>query len=211
MVCVCECSLQTSCHWIHPSQTVIPTTPSFNESSYLEFTTSSNIAAQSTFHVVFQPTHPSGVILYSGNVTNNIDFFSISLVDSRIQFRFELGSGTAMLIGPQLALGEWHSVVATRTGRTGTLEVNDAVVARGSSPGTSSQLNAEGTLQVGGVTDFSSASRNLGIMEGFVGCISAVRVRVFPSLCCMYLYVNVCMYVRMYVRVPVCMTVHHKA
>ena len=167
---------------IHPLSIVIPTAPSFNGSSYLEFTTSSNIAVQSSFYLLFQPTHPDGVILYSGNITANVDFFSISLVDSKIQFRFELGSGTAMLIGPQLVLGEWYSVVATRTGKTGTLEVNDAIVASGSSPGTSSQLNAEGTLQVGGVIDFSSASRNLGTTEGFVGCISAVQVRVVCSV-----------------------------
>ena len=137
----------------------------------------------------FQPTHPDGVILYSGNVTANIDFFSISLVDSRIQFRFELGSGTVMLVGPQIALGEWHSVIAMRTGRNGTLEVNNVVVASGASTGTSSQLNAVGTVQVGGVVDFSSASRNLGTTEGFVGCISAVQVSVMHGhmfVYCMY-------------------------
>ena len=167
---------------IHSLSIVIPTAPSFNGSSYLEFTTPSNIAVQSSFYLLFQPTHPDGVILYSGNITANVDFFSISLVDSEIQFRFELGSGTAMLIGPQIVLGEWYSVVATRMGKTGTLEVNDAIVASGSSPGTSSQLNAEGTLQVGGVIDFSSASRNLGTTEGFVGCISVVQVRVVCSV-----------------------------
>ena len=157
----------------------------------MEFTSSSNLAVQSTFHVLFQPTHPNGVILYSGNVTDNVDFFSISLVDSRVQFRFELGSGTAILIGPQIALGAWHSVVAMRTGRTGTLEVNNAIVASGTSPGTSSQLNAAGTLQVGGVTDFSSASRNLGSTEGFVGCISVVQVRGDVNSLCMYVHTYV--------------------
>lgn len=104
-----------------------------------------------------------------------------------------------MLVGPQIALGEWHSVVAMRTGRNGTLEVNNVVVASGTSPGTSSQLNAVGTLQVGGVIDFSFASRNLGTTEGFVGCISAVQVSVLGT--CFYVYV--CFFDWMYFQVTV--------
>ena len=149
-------------------------TASLNGSSYLEFSVNDNVALTTVVTVRFQPNHPDGIIVYSGG--DYVDFMSLVLVQSEIQFRFELGSGTEVLSGPTLSLGDWHTVIAMRTGQNGTLRVNGVDVTTTISQGTSTMLNIGTRLFVGGASGSSSVSPDVGIMDGFVGCVSDVQV-----------------------------------
>ena len=148
-------------------------TASLNGSSYLEFSVD-DVTMATVVTVRFQPTYPSGIIVYSGG--EYVDFMSLVLVRSEIQFRFELGSGTEVLSGPTLSLGDWHTVVAMRTGQNGTLRVNGVDVRTAISRGTSTLLNIGTRLFVGGASGSSSVSPDVGTMDGFVGCVSDVQV-----------------------------------
>lgn len=55
--------------------------------SYLSFT---------EFEVTFQPSAPDGVLLYSDDAGSG-DFLAINLVDRYVEFRFDCGSGGAVI------------------------------------------------------------------------------------------------------------------
>ena len=72
-------------------------------------------------------------------------------------FRYELGSGTALLqTAEALTLNEWHTVVAGRRLRDGYLRVDALSPVTGASPGTLTSLNLAQPFSlgyVGGLTD----------------------------------------------------------
>lgn len=48
------------------------------------------------FEVTFRPDSENGVLLYSYD-TGSKDFLSVSMVNSYVEFRFDCGSGTAVI------------------------------------------------------------------------------------------------------------------
>ena len=92
-----------------------------------------------------------------------------------MELRYNLGSGTAVLTSSStLTLGEWHTIEATRTGRSGQLVVDGAVPVTGSSPGGFTSLQLGENLFIGGVPDFNSLPSGV-INTGFVGCMRELR------------------------------------
>jgi hypothetical protein len=154
------------------------TTASFNGSSYLEFLEDDSVTMATSLRIVFRPLSANGIVIYAGG--QHVDFISLVLVQSRIQFRFELGSGVGILTGPPLPLGDVHSIVATRMEQNGTLTINGRVVAMGTSGGTSTHLNIGSSVFVGGVSSAVSISPITGATEGFVGCVEEVQVNDDP-------------------------------
>ena len=98
------------------------TVPSFNGSSYLQF---SGLEEASGLYlevqIVFKPRSANGVILYNGErMDGGGDFVSINLVDGFVEFRFNPGNGPAIIRSLQpIELNEWHTVYASRTGHDG--------------------------------------------------------------------------------------------
>jgi len=64
-------------------------TPSFNSTSFLEYPGLFSSTLTSTISLVFNPATPHALLLYYGNVTNNRDFISLSLVDQRVGFEMK--------------------------------------------------------------------------------------------------------------------------
>lgn len=105
-----------------------------------------------------------GMILYNGQTSSgNGDFVSINLVNGRVQYRYDLGSGLAnltaggeanLVLGDPakypIALNEWHSVKVTRNGPHGSLQVDDGPVVTGGSAAPLNELNLETPLYLGG-------------------------------------------------------------
>ena len=149
-------------------------TPSFNGSSYMEFPEPSSVAVVTTINILVLPTASNGVLLYSGA---SFDFMALVLFDSVVQFRFQLGSRTAVLSSQtSLELGLWYSIVVTRNGKEATLQINNEVTGNVTARGTASQLNINGNLFIGGISEMASVSRDLNVREGFKGCISKLEV-----------------------------------
>ena len=104
------------------------------------------------------------MILYNGQTSNgNGDFVSVNLVNGRVQYCYDLGSGVANLTSGgesnlvqesptkyPISLNEWHSVKITRNGPHGTLQVDEGPVVSGSSPHSLTELNLATSLFLGG-------------------------------------------------------------
>jgi len=155
-------------------------TPSFNSTSFLEYPGLFSSTLTSTISLVFNPATPHALLLYYGNVTNNRDFISLSLVDQRVEFRYDLGSGPAILTSEPITLDLWHTVYATRFGTRGTLAVDGGTAVSRQSTGTTTQLNVNGGLFLGGVRDYSTVSSMAGSEVGFIGCIDTLQVSIYP-------------------------------
>ncbi|PIK49611.1 putative agrin [Apostichopus japonicus] len=90
---------------------------------------------QHKVEVEFLSSKPDGMIFYQGQKTDgNGDFISLNLVDSFLEFRYDLGSGIAELRSLQeVNLNEWLSIVAVRDGRDGSLEIEGLELIEGTS------------------------------------------------------------------------------
>ena len=145
----------------------------------------SDVISTTTIRITFYPIQPTGVLLYSGDVTRSTDFISLSLTNSRVEFRYNLGSGPARIVSSPVNMYEWHTIEASRSLRSGTLVINSAEFSNGTSPGTTSQLNIIGFLYLGGIDTYSIVSKSIGVNTGFSGCIDELVVRMlFPSIQC---------------------------
>ncbi|GFY09569.1 hypothetical protein TNCV_4322471 [Trichonephila clavipes] len=66
-----------------------------------------------------------------------------------------------------LAVGVWHSVFISRTGRDGILEVDNQPKVEGISPGAFTQLSLPLNMYIGGVHDARDVARKASIAESF--------------------------------------------
>ena len=75
------------------------TIPSFNGSSYLQLPgLSHSFMSFIEIKIVVKPRTPNGLFLYNGNrMDGSGDFISLNLVNSFVEFRFDLGSGPAVI------------------------------------------------------------------------------------------------------------------
>ena len=73
--------------------------PSFNGSSYLQYPGLAQTALSFIeIQIVFKPKSSNGILLYNGNrMDGKGDFISLNLVDGFIEFRFDLGTGPAII------------------------------------------------------------------------------------------------------------------
>ena len=156
-------------------------TPAFNTTSYLQYNPYAFASSTSSRSITisFNPASAHGLLFYHGDYTENSDFVSLSMIEQRIEFRYNLGSGLAILISDPVSLDEWHYVTASRDGRDGAMTVDDGDKITGQSFGSFSIFNAAGDLFVGGVSDYSTVSPQVGTEVGFTGCISDIEVYIY--------------------------------
>ena len=161
-------------------------TPAFNVTSYLRYNPHLFDPPLSTVSLRFNPSSPNGLILYYGDDTQNTDFFAVAMVQGRVEYRYNLGSGTAVLIGDRVDLDSWHHVVVTLNGPSGTLTVDGGEEVTNDFEGSLTVLNAAGDIFVGGVSDYGSVSPHAGTAVGFSGCVSDLEVCYVSTfgLCC---------------------------
>ncbi|XP_013792509.2 pikachurin-like, partial [Limulus polyphemus] len=151
--------------------------PFFNGSSYLQYSGLGSLAHSFIeLLLVFKPEKPDGVLFYNGDQMDGTgDFMSISLVDGFVEFRFDLGSGPAVIRSPtSVQMDKWHTLFVSRTGRNGVLEVDDQPRVEGTSQGAFTQLSLPLNLYLGGVPDLNDVAQLSGITASFSGCILEV-------------------------------------
>ncbi|XP_022092221.1 pikachurin-like [Acanthaster planci] len=157
--------------------------PSFNGSSHLVHQSlGKNHLSFLEIEVVFRPHQPTGVLLYSGQKFARAgDFVSLGMSDGHVEFRFDCGSGPAILrTSEPISLNEWHIAIASRTARDGTLQVDKRRVLSGMSEGAFTQLTFGSDLYIGGVDDASHISKNAEVETSFVGDIQKVIINDKP-------------------------------
>lgn len=152
--------------------------PSFNGDAFIE---SHRLQGYTrlTIEIDFVSFTENGLLLYNGQTASGEgDFVSISLKNGYVEFRFNLGSGTEILRSPQkILLGKLVKVVAKRYLKDGTLTVEGQEDVAGKSSGDLKSLDLVESLYIGSVPLLTpKIVDNVGLKQGFVGCIHRIRV-----------------------------------
>ena len=70
--------------------------PEFDGDSYLELPRLEGVGRAFSLELWFMSREPDGILLYNGQNTNGKgDYISVHIINSHVQFRFDLGSGAA--------------------------------------------------------------------------------------------------------------------
>lgn len=142
--------------------------------SYLCMPTLSNAYYSFELSMSIKPENGDGLILYNGqNSFGTGDFISIGLVDSYVEFRFELGGGATIIRSANpIELYKWHSININRNKHIGKLKVDKQDIVASSSNKNFVGLDLSQPLYIGAVPSFENVSTSIGFSGGFTGCIS---------------------------------------
>ncbi|XP_060913970.1 basement membrane-specific heparan sulfate proteoglycan core protein isoform X3 [Labrus mixtus] len=155
------------------------TTPMFDgEESYIAYPPLTNIHDDLRVELEFKPLERDGLMFFCGGKKMKVeDFVAVSMVDGHVEFRYELGTGQAILRSPEpVSLGQWHKVVAERNKRAGHLRVDQGPVERKTSPGKAQGLNIHTAMYLGGVPNMDILPKPANVSEMFEGCIGEVSI-----------------------------------
>ncbi|XP_029911416.1 basement membrane-specific heparan sulfate proteoglycan core protein isoform X2 [Myripristis murdjan] len=173
----CRCHLGKSGNKCMDGELV--TTPLFDgEESYIAYPPLTNIHDDLRVELEFKPLERDGLMFFCGGKKMKVeDFVAISMVDRHVEFRYELGTGQAILRSPEpVSLGQWHRVVAERNKRAGHLRVDQGPVERKTSPGKAQGLNIHTPMYLGGVPNLDILPKPANVSEMFDGCIGEVSI-----------------------------------
>uniref|UniRef100_A0A3Q1H130 Heparan sulfate proteoglycan 2 n=1 Tax=Acanthochromis polyacanthus TaxID=80966 RepID=A0A3Q1H130_9TELE len=155
------------------------TTPLFDgEESYIAYPPLTNIHDDLRVELEFKPLERNGLMFFCGGKKMKVeDFVAVSMVDGHVEFRYELGTGQAVLLSPEpVSLGQWHRVVAERNKRAGHLTVDQGPTERKMSPGKAQGLNIHTPMYLGGVPNMDILPKPANVSEMFEGCVGEVSI-----------------------------------
>uniref|UniRef100_A0A673N5J0 Cell adhesion molecule-related/down-regulated by oncogenes n=1 Tax=Sinocyclocheilus rhinocerous TaxID=307959 RepID=A0A673N5J0_9TELE len=155
------------------------TTPLFDgDESYIAYPPLTNIHYDLRIEMEFKPMDSDGLMFFSGGKKMKVeDFVTLSMVDGHVEFRYELGTGQAVLRSQEpVSLGQWHRVVAERLNKDGSLKVDHAREITRSSPGKAQGLNIHTPMYLGGVPSMDILPKPANVSMLFDGCIGEVFI-----------------------------------
>ncbi|XP_077981026.1 pikachurin-like [Glandiceps talaboti] len=157
--------------------------PSFNGTSYLTYDTlGSSKLSFVEFELVFRPSSSDGLIVYDALRTDTTgDFISIAMSDGYLEFRFDCGTGPAIIRSEnKLLLHEWHTALISRTGLEGILEVDNSPAVIGRAEGAFTQTSFQTSLYLGGHSNWDEVAKYAAMNTSFVGDIQKVVINDKP-------------------------------
>lgn len=145
--------------------------------SYLEIPPYHNTSSHSTqISLKLRTTEPNGLVLYSSSPPTNL--LAIELLEGHVFVHLQTSSFPTRIQATSTRIhdGEWHTIKLIRTGRTGSVTVDDIT--------TDFNLKSEarnlyvGTVFLGNVPSNTYDERiwNIGLGNGFVGCMKNVYI-----------------------------------
>ncbi|KAK5864266.1 hypothetical protein PBY51_001220 [Eleginops maclovinus] len=162
-----------------PSAGELVTTPLFDgDASYIAYPPLTIVHDDLRVELEFKPMRANGLMFFCGGRKMKVeDFVSVSMVDGHVEFRYELGTGQAVLRSADpVSLGQWHRVVAERIKRAGVLQVDRGPMERKTSPGKAQGLNIHTHMFLGGVPTTDILPKPANISHMFQGCIGEVSI-----------------------------------
>lgn len=120
-----------------------------------------------------------GLISYSAqSPLGNGDFMSLAILNKSLEFRFDTGSGPAIIRSPErLVADQWVTISAIRSNREGSLIINNGTTTKGKSPGHTRGLDLRLPLYIGGYDKNQMRISPLaGVNHGFDGCVAHIEV-----------------------------------
>lgn len=155
-------------------------TPAFDGNSYIAYPKIEDAQQQVQISLMFRPRSlEDGILLYNAAGTDGYgDFISLAIKDRHLEFRYDSGSGTAVIRSQdELQQDQWTTLVAERNQRDGSLSINGGVAVKGQSEGSTIGLNLRSPLYIGGVDPSTRIAPGVGVTRGFHGCISDLVIR----------------------------------
>ncbi|KAJ7335041.1 hypothetical protein JRQ81_012982 [Phrynocephalus forsythii] len=126
------------------------------------------------FEMTFRPDSRDGVLLYSYD-TGSKDFLSVTVVNSYVEFRFDCGSGTAVIRSEEpISLNQWHELKVSRTAKNGILQVDQQRPVEGMAEGAFTQIKCNPEIFIGGVPNYDNVKKNSGVLKPFSGSIQKI-------------------------------------
>ena len=149
-----------------------------------------SLTDESGFQIEFKTSHEEGVIFYVTSA-NNIDYVSLYLLEGKVHYAWDCGSGRAILVTERTYNDDkWHKVTFSRKGRNGIVRIDDGKEEyNGASNGNTNSLNVKSPIYIGGIPeDLSKLAKNnlrgvekTGSLSSFVvtsfaGCLRELSV-----------------------------------
>ncbi|XP_050651075.1 pikachurin isoform X2 [Macaca thibetana thibetana] len=172
----CQCNLGKggeSC-----SEDIIIQYPQFFGHSYVTFEPLKNSYQAFQITLEFRAEAEDGLLLYCGeNEHGRGDFMSLAIIRRSLQFRFNCGTGVAIIVSEtKIKLGGWHTVMLYRDGQNGLLQLNNGTPVTGQSQGQYSKITFRTPLYLGGAPSAYWLVRATGTNRGFQGCVQSLAV-----------------------------------
>nr|XP_045249578.1 pikachurin isoform X3 [Macaca fascicularis] len=172
----CQCNLGKggeSC-----SEDIIIQYPQFFGHSYVTFEPLKNSYQAFQITLEFRAEAEDGLLLYCGeNEHGRGDFMSLAIIRRSLQFRFNCGTGVAIIVSEtKIKLGGWHTVMLYRDGQNGLLQLNNGTPVAGQSQGQYSKITFRTPLYLGGAPSAYWLVRATGTNRGFQGCVQSLAV-----------------------------------
>uniref|UniRef100_A0A8C9B6I9 Pikachurin n=1 Tax=Phocoena sinus TaxID=42100 RepID=A0A8C9B6I9_PHOSS len=172
----CHCNLGKggeSC-----SEDIVIQYPQFFGHSYVTFEPLKNSYQAFQITLEFRAEAEDGLLLYCGeNEHGRGDFMSLAVVQRSLQFRFNCGTGLAIIVSEtKIKLGSWHTVTLYRDGLNGLLQLNNGTPVTGQSQGQYSKITFQTPLYLGGAPRAYWLVRATGTNRGFQGCVQSLTV-----------------------------------
>ncbi|XP_008068333.1 pikachurin isoform X3 [Carlito syrichta] len=152
--------------------------PQFFGHSYVTFEPLKNSYQAFQITLEFRAEAEDGLLLYCGeNEHGRGDFMSLAIIRRSLQFRFNCGTGVAIIISEtKIKLGAWHTVMLYRDGQNGLLQLNNGTPVTGQSQGQYSKITFRTPLYLGGAPSAYWLVRATGTNRGFQGCVQSLAV-----------------------------------
>ncbi|KAG5900605.1 hypothetical protein JTB14_017460 [Gonioctena quinquepunctata] len=118
----------------------------------------------------------NGLVFWHGQRPNEDgqgkDYIALAVENGYLEYSFDLGMGPAIIQNRKKRIddGERHSVILKRTGKTGSIEIDNTWTEQGEAEGLTNELNCEGNIYLGGTPDISKMTGGR-FTRGFSGCI----------------------------------------
>ncbi|KAI1900209.1 hypothetical protein AGOR_G00047650 [Albula goreensis] len=153
--------------------------PSFNETlrSYTSAPwpqSSKQYLSFMEFEITFQPAVADGTLLYSEDAGSR-DFLAITLAGGHLEFRFDCGSGPAVIRSEEpVSMDSWHELRVSRTAKNGILQVDNQRPMEGMAEGAFTQIKCSTPLYIGGVPNYEGTKSSAAVLRPFSGSIQKV-------------------------------------
>uniref|UniRef100_UPI00398F6E33 pikachurin isoform X2 n=1 Tax=Pristiophorus japonicus TaxID=55135 RepID=UPI00398F6E33 len=152
--------------------------PKFYGYSYLTFEPLKNSYQTFQITIEFKADVEDGLLLYCGERENGRgDFLSLAIIRRRLQFRFNCGTGAAVLVTEsRIQAGKWHSVSVYRNGSSGWLRLDNNTPVSGKSKGHYTKITFRSPLYLGGAPSAYWLAKVAGTNRGFRGCVQSLLI-----------------------------------
>ncbi|XP_060809746.1 basement membrane-specific heparan sulfate proteoglycan core protein isoform X4 [Amyelois transitella] len=154
--------------------------PAFTGSAYLaiKVPTTSRVLKVAMNVKATAPVSDGIIMYWAESAKGTGGFTALTVRNGRLEFTYDLGDGYPVVITANRTLqaNEWTDVRIARFGTVVSLTVNQVHTYEGRLVSPTKELTLDTPMFVGGVDDSIVLNNNLGVTEGFNGCIKDLSV-----------------------------------